>query len=303
MEKTYIRRNFKDSLFRMIFRGKEELLSLYNAVNGSQYKNPEELVINTIDDVIYMGYKNDVSFLIDEYLNLYEAQSQWNPNMPLRGVFYLSRLYQGYIEEHRLDVYSNRRLEIPTPKYIVFYNGLKNVKDVEILRLSDSFSRKGKGEHALECVATLFNINFGHNEKIMKNCRKLYEYSCLIEEIRKGLEQGGSLKKAVEQAIESCIRAGILENFLRKHRAEVKSMILTEYDEEFHIKCEKELSFQDGKAEGKAEAVLELLEELGIVPQNLKSRIMQEQDGATLKRFLKAAARAKSVRQFEEEIL
>ena len=98
MAKKQIRRNFKDSLFRMIFREKKELLSLYNAVNGSDYDRPEELELYTIEDVIYMGMKNDAAFLIDDVLNLYEAQSTWNPNMPLRGVFYFSQLYQRYLE-------------------------------------------------------------------------------------------------------------------------------------------------------------------------------------------------------------
>ena len=90
-----VKRTYKDSLFRMIFREKEELLSLYNVVNGSDYKNTEDLEINTIEDVIYMGIKNDVSFLIDDYLNLYEAQSSWNPNMPLRGFFTWQRCIVG----------------------------------------------------------------------------------------------------------------------------------------------------------------------------------------------------------------
>ena len=88
MKTTAIQRTYKDSLFRMIFREKKELLSLYNALNHSDYQNPEELTINTVENVLYMGMKNDVSFLIEEYLNLYEAQSTWNPNMPLRDVFY-----------------------------------------------------------------------------------------------------------------------------------------------------------------------------------------------------------------------
>ena len=75
MYEANVRRCFKDSLFRMVFQEKRELLSLYNAINGSRYEDPELLEITTIQDVLYMGLKNDCSFLIDEYLNLYETQS------------------------------------------------------------------------------------------------------------------------------------------------------------------------------------------------------------------------------------
>ena len=119
------RRNYKDSLFRMVFREKKELLSLYNAINGTAYEDPEELIVTTIEDVLYMGRKNDISFLIKDVMNLYEHQSSVNPNMPLRGLIYISMLYQGYIEQNNLDIYSSTQLKLPAPKYLVFYNGTK----------------------------------------------------------------------------------------------------------------------------------------------------------------------------------
>ena len=112
MKTTNIQRTYKDSLFRMIFREKKELLSLYNALNNSEYQNADELTINTVESILYMGMKNDVSFLIEESLNLYEAQSTWNPNMPLRGLFYFSHIYEGYIAEHELNIYSKTLLKL-----------------------------------------------------------------------------------------------------------------------------------------------------------------------------------------------
>ena len=122
---TKVKRNFKDSLFRLVFHGKEELLSLYNAVNGSSYTNADDLEINTLEDVVYMGMKNDLSFIIGDVMNLYEHQSSFSPNLPLRGLFYFSSLYRDYIEPVKYRLYSTSPLHIPFPQYIVFYNGTK----------------------------------------------------------------------------------------------------------------------------------------------------------------------------------
>ena len=87
----HVARNHKDRLFRMIFREKKELLSLYNAVNGTSYTNAEELEIVTLENAIYMNMKNDLAFIMDSYLNLYEHQSTYSPNMPLRDLFYIAK--------------------------------------------------------------------------------------------------------------------------------------------------------------------------------------------------------------------
>ena len=129
MEKTKTRRSYKDSLFRMVFREKTELLSLYNAINGTDYDDPEALTVTTIEDALYIRIKNDISFLIENVMNLYEEQSSWNPNMPLRGLFYFSNIYQGYVGQNHLDIYSRKQLRLPQPRYIVFYNGVKKEPD------------------------------------------------------------------------------------------------------------------------------------------------------------------------------
>ena len=282
-----VRRTHKDSLFRMIFSTKEELLSLYNAVNGSDYQNPEDLEIHTIENVIYMGMKNDISFLVDDYLSLYEAQSSWNPNMPLRGVFYLSQLYQGYVAANDFDVYSKVQLKLPTPKYLVFYNGERQCGDKEIQRLSDSFLKKDDGEeHALECVATVLNINYGHNRELMEGRRKLYEYAYFIKEIRYQLARGVTRTAAVDMAVETCIREGILADFLKKHRAEVRQVILTEYNEELHIKSEKELARSEGRQQILVEMVCRKLRK-GKTPECIAEEL--EEDIARIRQICDAA--------------
>lgn len=244
-----VNHKFKDSLFRVIFSEKKELLALYNALNGSHYQNPDDLIITTIGDVLYLGMKNDISFLIGQHLSLYEAQSTWNPNMLLRGLFYFSRLYQGYIKEHQLDLYSRRPLSLPFPEFVVFYNGTMDQPDRMELRLSDLFSQ-AEGVPCLECTATMININFGHNEEMMKSCRKLYEYAFLINAVRSRLNEGLHLEAAVDQAVEDCIQNDILKSFLLKHREEVREMILSEYDEELHINSEKKISYEEGLEAG-----------------------------------------------------
>lgn len=120
-----INKKYKDRVFRVIFHEKKDLLELYNAINDSNYTNPDDLTITTIEDVVYMGMKNDLSFIIGDVMNLYEHQSSFSPNLPLRGLFYFSLLYRDYIEPVKYRLYSTSPLHIPFPQYIVFYNGTK----------------------------------------------------------------------------------------------------------------------------------------------------------------------------------
>ncbi len=92
-------RKYKNTVFRMLFSDKVNLLSLYNAINDSNYTDPNQLEIVTLENAVYMGMKNDLSFLIDTSLFLYEHQSTYNPNMPLRDLFYISSEYQKLVDK------------------------------------------------------------------------------------------------------------------------------------------------------------------------------------------------------------
>lgn len=247
---TKVKRNFKDSLFRLVFHGKEELLSLYNAVNGSSYTNADDLEINTLKDVVYMGMKNDVSFLFAHYLNLYEAQSTSNPNMPLRGTIYFGDLLKGWIESNHLDMYSEKQIMIPKPKFLVFYNGLKKEPERRILRLSDSFEGGQDEEAALECTAIVLNINYGYNQELMEKCQTLHDYSCFVENVRQGVRAGKTLEEAVDEAISKSLKEGVLKDLLKKNRAEVRNVVLTEYNEELHLKNVRECGYEEGYDNG-----------------------------------------------------
>ena len=126
-EETKVNKRYKDRLFRLLFgneKYKENTLALYNALNGTSYSNVDDLTIYTIDDVIYIDMKNDVAFILDSELNIWEQQSTHNPNMPLRGLMYFGKLYDKYITDVHKNVYRKKLVEIPTPKYVVFYNGV-----------------------------------------------------------------------------------------------------------------------------------------------------------------------------------
>lgn len=303
-----VNRVYKDRLFRLIFSSKEELLALYNAVRGTQYKDAEALEITTLDDVLYMGMKNDLSFLLDDVLNLYEHQSTYCPNMPLRGVFYLADIYRKYVDASGGDLYGSRRLMLPLPQYLVFYNGTAQLPDRMVLKLSESYYLPEglAAEPSLECSALMLNIKLGHNRELMDNCRKLWEYAVFVERIRERLAAGEQLEDAVKQAVDICMKEGVLADILRTQRAEVEELMWAEFNEERFIAKEKEYSWEDGnkagKVKGRAESILEILEELGTVPEELRRRLLEETDLQRLKNWLKEAIKAASIEDFAENM-
>ncbi len=196
-----------------------------------------------------MGIKNDLSFLIEGQMHLLEAQSSWSPNMPLRGLFYFSRLYQGYVAKHQLDVYSHKLLQLPQPVYIVFFNGVDDIPEQMELRLSDAFGATDN-QPAVEVIAHVYNINYGRNRQLMERCQRLHDYAYLIQQVRYYTDQGLTLEAAIDRAVSDCIQQNVMKEFLLKHRGEVCEVILTEYDHELHLRSEKKLSFEEGVEAG-----------------------------------------------------
>ena len=248
-ESVTINRTYKDRLFKIIFEGKKELLSLYNALTGKNYQNPDELEINTIDDVIYMHLKNDMSFILDDWQNLFEQQSTFNPNQPLRGFFYFADLYK--VKYFGKKIYSTRLLKIPTPQYIVFYNGTTSMPDRKELRLSDAFQQPTV-QPDIEVVAHMLNINYGHNKELMERCRKLKEYAQFIDIIRHYLRENKqwSNEQAISKAIDDCIQNNILRDILQKERLRVMASILSEFDEVGYKEMIRQEAYEDAYEEG-----------------------------------------------------
>ena len=247
-----INREHKDRLFRLIFgteENKKNLLCLYNALNDSHYEDMEGFEFTTLEDVIYMGMKNDISILIQSRMVLYEHQSTYNPNMPLRGFLYIAKLYEKYIEEKGLNIYGRKLIKLPTPQYIVFYNGLEDHPEEEILRLSDAFMSEKKIE-GYEWSVRILNVNYGKNKDLMEKCKPLQDYAILVGKIREKIAEGFSIQEGIDKAVLECIREDILAEFLKKHRAEVLNVCLTEYNEERVLQSIREEEFEFGLKQG-----------------------------------------------------
>ena len=248
-----VQRNYKDTVFRMLFREKKNLLSLYNALNGTNYTDVDDLEITTLENAVYMNYKNDISFVFDFELLLYEHQSTCNPNMPLRDLLYVSRVLQNRIRNEKL--YSKSLVRIPAPRFAVFYNGTDVQPEQHTLCLSDAFEKRQE-EPSLELSVTVYNINPGYNRELLEACRLLREYVQYVEHVRSYTEEL-PLSEAVEKAVDDCIRNGILNEFLSRNRAEAIEVSIFEYDEEKHMRSERKEWREIGREEGRAEGLKE----------------------------------------------
>ena len=300
------KRNYKDSIFRMLYLDEKELLNLYNAVNGTNYTDVENLEVNTLQNAIYMNMKNDVSFLFNFQVNLYEQQSTVNPNMPLRDLIYVSKLLQNIVRD--CDLYGSTLVKIPAPRFVVFYNGREKQPERTVYRLSDSFSKKQENPE-LELKVTVLNINAGNNADILGNCKTLREYMQYTDRVRAYALQM-PIEEAVEQAITECINEGILAEFLKKNRAEAMEVSIIEYNEELHLANLRREGYEEGLehgitqgiTQGKALDILELLSELGEVPDTLKNVIESKTDTETLNKWLKLAAKSATIKDFEDSM-
>ncbi len=251
-----VNRNYKDTIFRRLFNDREKLLSLYNAVAGKRYTDSELLEIVTLDNAIYMKTKNDVAFVIDFGLHLYEHQSTINPNMPLRFLQYTSDEFSRMVPVEK--IYGSKLLRLPTPHFVVFYNGLKEQPERQVLRLSDAYEVKENAPH-LELEVVVLNINDGYNETIKEQCRELKEYMQYVDKVRELVKQL-PIEEAVNRAIDACIREGIMSEYLTIHKSEIRRMSLYEFDEAAYLQGVHEDGVEEGRAEGALEILYKLVE-------------------------------------------
>lgn len=242
-------RSHKDTVFRMLFKDKKHLLELYNTLNGTDHSDEGELEVYTLENSIYMNMKNDVSFLFDGELHLFEHQASINPNPLLRDLSYVTRQMERYTKDESL--YGRRLVKIPGPRFVVFYNGTEEQPEQSLLKLADAFLKKTEYPE-LELKVQMININYGKNRKLMERCRPLEGYSILVSRIRSHAREL-PMNEAVDLAVTECIRDGILAEFLSRQRAEVKAMSIFEYDEERERRLLQKSYWEDGRDAGREE--------------------------------------------------
>lgn len=280
-KRRIVQRNVKDRLFRFLFdKDREALLQLYNALNGTDYQDASQLQVVTIESAVYVVMKNDLAFILAGTLSLYEHQSTYNANMPVRFLIYLAEEYQKLVEQAEISLYGTRRILLPTPQCVVFYNGERNAPEEQTLKLSDAFVNKTQ-EADVELKVRMLNVNYGHNRELMDRCHVLEEYSEFVEISRQYISGGMPVRDALESAIQYCMEHGILYDMLREYRAEVLGMLLEEFDVDKYERTIRMEGLEEGREQGIEEGIEEGRKqgiEIGVERSNRLIRILMEQN-------------------------
>ena len=267
-------RNYKDSVFRLLFNDKEHALELYNAITGSCYDSDAAFRFTTLEEVIMQTKKNDISFLLDDaFIIMLEHQSTLSKNLPVRYLLYYAATIQR--EFSNKEFYKASGLKIPRPTFIVLYNGTEEIPDIVHMRLSDTF--RGEGKNDLQLNLTVYNIDEGRNQAIMKHCRTLREYSRFVAKMRRRISsaKGPLTEKELEELLNECVDEGILVDFLKTYGTEVISMLFTEMTVEEVKDLAREDGYEEGREEGRREGREEGHREIA---RNLKGKGMSPED-------------------------
>ena len=255
-------KEYKSDVFSMLLQDKKRAMEIYNAINGTDYDDPELVEMTTLDDKSFsLTVRNDASFILDANLSLYEHQSTYCPNMPLRDLLYFASIIQKQIKAQKRDIYGGRILKIPVPHFVVFYNGKEDAPDQYDLRLSDAFEKETKNPE-IELVCHVYNINNGKNVPLLSKCQTLREYMYFVDMVRKNNEISGNLEDAIEKAINQCMEENVLRDFLAQHREEVMHVMTLDYTFERRLEMQRAEAIEDGERIGK-EICKEIGKEIG----------------------------------------
>ena len=254
-----INRLYKNNLFQFIFgKDKKALLELYNALNGTNYTNEDEIEYVTIEGAMYLTRKNDLAFLLSDTLNMYEHQSTINPNLPVRFFIYLAEEFQKILDQQQKSEYGRSLIKLPVPKCVAFYNGTEDMEEEEkIIKLSDAFSGSKVIESDAELIVRVININAGFSEELKKKCKMLSEYSQFVQIVYENLAIYHNRNEAINKAIDYCIENDILAEILKDNRAEVLGMFLKRFDEKKYENTLREEGRESGLKEGRESGLKE----------------------------------------------
>jgi hypothetical protein len=274
-----VNKKFKSSVFSFIFSNPDTLRELYCALEGITLSHDVPVVINTLEDIIFMDMNNDISFEIGgKLVVLIEHQSTINPNMALRLLMYIGRVYEKIIDDRK--IYSSSKVSIPQPEFFVLYNGVKPFPDEKTVKLSELFESteslgfSKKEFPALELEVKIININEGINREIAKKCRTLAQYSAFISKVRDFQKEGLTLNEAVEKAVPYCREHDIMKEFLEEHAKEIMSMLTTEWNWDTAKEVWQEEAREEAHEEDR-QYFFELLDQ-GLSKEEIKERLKQE---------------------------
>ena len=274
------KRNYRDSLFRNIFKDKKRLCSLYNALSGENI-SPKDITINTLRGTFFNDIKNDISFDVGNHtVVLMEHQGSWNPNMPLRMLWYIGKLYRRHID---VDMaYRSKMVKIPAPKFYVLYNGSKDEPEHRIMRLSEAFEGES---HSLELVADSYNINLAKGKKLLDSCYELRCYSVFVAKVQDYLAEKQELSQAIKSAIRYCRDNELMKEYFKEHEMEVLDMVTFKWDDKRAREIAKEEGIEEGMEKGMLKTLCSLVKD-GI----LSNMDAAKRAGMSLEEFRKAIA-------------
>lgn len=242
-QENQVKHTYKDSIFRYLFNDKEKISELYGAISGDEIER-ESVEIVTLKNVIFNGLKNDLAFTVDSKLIvMIEHQSTDNPNMPVRMLCYLGKIYEMILDESNL--YGSKQIEIPAPELYVFYNGATRQEEEWMNKLSDSFKVKTETQF-IEVMVKTININYVKGNELLRKCKSLEGYSILVHKIKAYYKESQDLNYSTKKAIKECIQEGILVEFLKKNKGEIMSIL------NFTLTKEqmREIDFNEGMEQG-----------------------------------------------------
>jgi len=245
-------REYKSDVFSMLMEDPQNALDLYNAINHSNYEDPNLVEICVLDKGISLTVRNDASFVLDMNLSIYEHQSTICPNMPVRSLIYFANILERMLKDR--NIYGRRLVKIPTPRFAVFYNGEEEQPEQYELRLSDAFEHPVESPD-IELTCKVYNINYGKNQELLAACPFLKEYMIFVDYVRENHRANGyeDLEHSIEMAIDRCLKEDVLREFLTEHRMEVVKVMRLDYTFDRQLALEREDSRAEGLEEGREE--------------------------------------------------